>query len=111
MNHSLNRLRELPSDTRVYCGHEYTAANLRFAAAVEPQNPAVDQYRAAVDALRAAGAPSLPSNIELEHRVNPFLRCELPAVREAAQAHAGRRLDDTAGVFAVLRAWKDRFPS
>jgi hydroxyacylglutathione hydrolase len=109
MNASLNRLRSLPSDTRVFCGHEYTAANLRFAEAVEPGNRAALEYRGEVDEVRARGEPSLPSTIGLENRVNPFLRCDNPAVIAAAEHHAGRPLAGSADVFAELRSWKDKF--
>jgi hydroxyacylglutathione hydrolase len=109
MSTSLNRLRSLPPDTRVFCGHEYTAANLRFALAVEPANGAALEYRDQVDRVRALGNPSLPSTMALEIRVNPFLRCDVPAVVAAAEAHAGQTLEDPALVFGVLRAWKDQF--
>lgn len=111
MNASLNRLRCLPPDTRLFCGHEYTAANLRFALTVDPANTAAAHYRAEVDTLRAAGTPSLPSELSLEIKVNPFLRCGDAAIRAAAQVHAGRPLHDESEVFAVLRAWKDGFRS
>jgi hydroxyacylglutathione hydrolase len=109
MSASLNRLGSLPPQTLMYCGHEYTAANLRFALAVDPKNGAALEYRDTVEVLRAADAPSLPSNMALESRVNPFLRCADAAVHEAAEAHAGRSLSGQAEVFAVLRAWKDQF--
>jgi hydroxyacylglutathione hydrolase len=109
MNASLNRLRALPPDTQVYCGHEYTAANLKFALTVEPDNSATAAYREQVERIRAAGDPSLPSTLALELRVNPFLRCEEPQVRAAAERHAGRPLPEPADVFGVLRAWKDGF--
>jgi hydroxyacylglutathione hydrolase len=109
MNASLNKLRELPADTRVFCGHEYTAANLRFALTVEPANGAALEYQGSVQSVRAAGNPSLPSTLGLEVRVNPFLRCDNPAVMAAAARHAGRPLGDAADVFGVLRAWKDQF--
>ncbi len=109
MSASLKRLAHLPPETLMYCGHEYTQANLAFALAVEPRNPDTLGYRDAVAALRAAGAPSLPSRLALETRVNPFLRCDRTPVREAAEAHAGGALSDAASVFAVLRAWKDGF--
>jgi hydroxyacylglutathione hydrolase len=109
MNASLNRLRELPPETRVFCGHEYTAANLRFALTVEPLNAAALEYQERVNRLRAAGEPSLPSTMGLEIRVNSFLRCDNPTVRTAAEMHAGKSLDDPAEVFGVLRAWKDQF--
>ncbi len=106
---SLGRLRNLPPDTRVFCGHEYTAANLRFALTVDPGNDAALEYRDAVARVRAADAPSLPSNIALENRVNPFLRCDESAVRSAAEAHAGETLNSPTQVFAALRSWKDQF--
>ena len=109
MNASLNRLRALPPETQMYCGHEYTAANLRFALTVDPSNPAALDYRDRVARLRAADAPSLPSHLSLEIEVNPFLRCDSPAVRAAAETHAGRALPEPAEVFGVLRAWKDQF--
>ena len=109
MNASLNRLRALPPDTRMFCGHEYTAANLRFALAVDPANEVAREYQGTVDRVRAADHPSLPSTLDLEIRVNPFLRCDNPQVVSAAERHAGRRLNGAAEVFGVLRAWKDQF--
>jgi hydroxyacylglutathione hydrolase len=109
MNASLNRLRELPPETEVYCGHEYTAANLRFELTVEPENAAAVEYQARVQQLRAAGNPTLPSTLALEIQVNPFLRCDIAGVHSAAEAHAGKPLSDASEVFGVLRAWKDQF--
>jgi hydroxyacylglutathione hydrolase len=109
MNASLDRLRDLPPETQVYCGHEYTAANLRFALTVEPANDDALDYQASVERLRAAGSPSLPSTLSLEIRVNPFLRCDKPTVRATAEERAGKKLADPADVFGVLRAWKDQF--
>jgi hydroxyacylglutathione hydrolase len=109
MNASLNKLRRLPPDTRMYCGHEYTAANLRFALAVDPVNEAALEYQREVARLRAGDLPSLPSSMALERQVNPFLRCDEPMVAAAAERHAGRSLAGPAEVFGVLRAWKDQF--
>lgn len=109
MHGSLRRLADLPPGTRVYCGHEYTAANLRFAAEVEPANAAAATHRTAVAALRDRDAPSLPSSIALEAQINPFLRCGIDTVQAAATRHAGRPIADPVDVFAVLRAWKDGF--
>jgi hydroxyacylglutathione hydrolase len=109
MNASLTKLRRLPPETRVFCGHEYTAANLRFALTVEPTNRAALEYQARVDLLRADGNPTLPSTLGLELQVNPFQRYDEPAVVRAAEARAGRSLDEPAAVFGVLRAWKDQF--
>ena len=109
MNASLERLRALPPETRMFCGHEYTAANLRFALAVDPENQAALEYRDAVDRTRAAAAPTLPSLLSLEILINPFLRCDTSIVRAAAEAHAGRPLPESSDVFGELRAWKDGF--
>ncbi|HEX8114423.1 MAG TPA: hydroxyacylglutathione hydrolase [Kofleriaceae bacterium] len=101
MHTSLMRLAALPPDTRVYFGHEYTATNLRFAAAVEPDNAAV---------ARRAGAlatPSTPSTIADERATNPFLRAAEPAVIAAAKARGAA--GDPVSVFAALRSWKDGF--
>jgi hydroxyacylglutathione hydrolase len=109
MHASLDKLRGLPPETRMFCGHEYTAANLRFALEVEPRNAATLSHRDLVERLRSAGEPSLPSTLELELEVNPFLRCDNPVVRQAAEVHAGVPLTTPDQVFAVLRAWKDGF--
>jgi hydroxyacylglutathione hydrolase len=109
MNASLNRLAALPPQTSVYCGHEYTAANLRFALSVEPGNRHAQEHSVHVKRLRDAGKPSLPSTLGLEIQVNPFLRCDEAGVREAAARHAGGALREPAEVFGVLRAWKDQF--
>ena len=109
MHASLRRLGGLAPATRVYCGHEYTAANLRFAAQVEPANAAAATHRSAVEALRAKDDPSLPSSIALETQINPFLRCETQSVQAAATHHSGRAITDPVETFAVLRAWKDGF--
>src|SRR5450631_554815 len=109
MNASLNRLRDLPPETRMFCGHEYTAANLRFALTVDPDNRTALEYRDAVQRTRAADAPTLPSPLSLELRINPFLRCDIAAVRASAEAHAGRPLPGAADVFAELRSWKDSY--
>ena len=109
MRASLEALAELPGDTRVYCGHEYTQANLEFAATVEPGNDAVARHAGQVAALRRDDRPSLPSTIALERQINPFLRCHEPAVRRAAEAKANAALADTTAVLAEIRRWKDHF--
>jgi hydroxyacylglutathione hydrolase len=106
---SLDRIAALPDDTRVYCAHEYTLANLRFAAAVEPGNADVLDTLESVQALRARDGITLPTTLGLERRINPFLRCREPAVHAAAEARAGTPLARPVDVFAVIRAWKDGF--
>lgn len=109
MHTSLARLAGLPGATQVFCTHEYTASNLAFARAVEPDNAALAEYAQRVQALRAQNQPTLPSSLDLELRINPFLRTAHPAVRAAAQAHAGQALASETEVFASLRRWKDGF--
>ncbi len=106
---SLSTLARLPPQTRVYCGHEYTVANLRFAAAVEPGNPELPVRQAHEEAKRARGAPTLPSTIALERATNPFVRASVPAVKDAAERHAARAIADDVDAFAVLRGWKNSY--
>lgn len=108
MHASLSRLAALPETTLMYCGHEYTEANLRFAQAVEPNNPDIQAYRDQAHSQRLRGQPTLPSTIGRERRVNPFLRSGHPAVRLAAEKQAGRALSEVE-TFAVVRRWKDGF--
>jgi hydroxyacylglutathione hydrolase len=105
---SLQKLAALPDDTRVYCGHEYTLANIRFARTVDPQNPALAEREARAQALRAAGRPTLPSTLGEERATNPFLRCAEPAVIESANKYLGKRIGDPVSVFAAIREWKNR---
>ncbi|WP_374556312.1 hydroxyacylglutathione hydrolase [Thermomonas sp.] len=109
MHASLARLAALPGDTRVCCAHEYTLGNAAFALAVDPGNAALRTRAEAVRALRAAGRSTLPTTLAEERTCNPFLRCDVPAVRAAAEGHAGQPLADAAAVFGALRAWKDGF--
>jgi hydroxyacylglutathione hydrolase len=106
---SLDKLAALPADTRVYCGHEYTLANLRFALAVEPGNAALREREIKAKAQRARAEPTLPTTIGDERATNPFLRTGETTIRAAASAHADRELSDRIGVFAEIRAWKNAF--
>ena len=109
MQASLARLKALPADTQVYCAHEYTAANLRFAAAVEPGNQAIRSRIEATARLRAAGQPTVPAPLAVELATNPFLRWDAPEVVAAAQERLGQPAVGAAGVFAAIREWKNRF--
>jgi hydroxyacylglutathione hydrolase len=104
---SLARLAELPGDTQVYCAHEYTESCLRFAALVEPDNPAVRDRSTEAARLRAAGQPTVPSTLALELATNPFLRWRSPAVIAAAARHLGRSPGGDAETFAAIRDWKN----
>ena len=106
---SLSRLAALPPATRVYCGHEYTLANLRFAEAVEPENADVRSRIPRERAKRERDVPTLPSTIGDELATNPFLRAALPTVTSRASAHAGRPMEGAVDAFATLRAWKNGF--
>ena len=108
MHRSLTRLSALSGDSRVCCTHEYTLSNLRFAAAVEPGNAERAAYESRCKALRAEGQMTLPSSIELELQINPFLRCAEPEVVAAAKAQ-GAHGNDAVDVFAALREWKNHF--
>ncbi len=107
MHGSLMRLAALPDDTLVYCGHEYTLANLEFASRVEPENADIRDRLAQVRVQRARGEPTVPATLGLEHLTNPFLRCAEPAVRLAAEAWVGRPLKTPAAVLAAIREWKN----
>ncbi|MFL6713650.1 MAG: hydroxyacylglutathione hydrolase [Sulfurifustis sp.] len=109
MHASLSRLAALPESTQVYCGHEYTLANLRFALAVEPENTETAAYAREAEATRARGEPTLPSTIGRERRVNPFLRSGEPSVKRAAERQAQTSLHDDVAVFAAVRRWKDLY--
>ncbi len=105
MWHSLSRLAGMPDETRIYCAHEYTAANARFALSVDPDNPELQAYATMVDAERARGEATVPTSIGAEKSANPFLRPDDPAIRA--------RLDmvsaTTEEVFAEIRRRKDQF--
>lgn len=105
---SLTRLADLPDDTAVYCAHEYTEANLRFALAVEPGNRRLQSRVNEVAVARAKGLATVPSTIGLEKATNPFLRCAEPEVAAAARRRVPGAVDELT-VFAVLRDWKNGF--
>ena len=109
MHDSLTRLAALPESTRIYCTHEYTLSNLRFAQAVEPENAAIAARLTEVEGWRAAGRISLPSTLSLERATNPFLRCEETSVKQLVASRNGLDATDSKAVFAALRAWKDQF--
>ncbi len=109
MSASLNKFKQLDDSTRLYCGHEYTEANLRFALAVEPDNIDISTRLQEVSALREKNQPTVPASLAIEKQTNPFLRCSENAVVAAASTHAGNPLTDPVDVFAALRQWKDNF--
>lgn len=104
MHDSLShKLGTLPPSTRVYCGHEYTVSNARFAATIEPDNPAIAKLLADAESARARNEPTVPSTLGAEHAYNPFLRVAQPALREKFQS------EDPVVVLGKVRAAKDQF--
>ncbi len=106
---SLNRLQQLPPETLIYCTHEYTASNLRFARAVEPDHAGLQAREADVVARRGRGEATVPGRLAEELATNPFLRCAEPALQRAIAAATGEPITDARSGFIALRAWKDRF--
>ncbi|MBU1365045.1 MAG: hydroxyacylglutathione hydrolase [Gammaproteobacteria bacterium] len=109
MSASLDSIAALPDDTKVYCAHEYTEMNLRFALAVEPDNAALSDRVARVAALRAAGLSSVPSTLGEEKATNPFLRCTDPAVIAAAEQRNPTVNREKAAIFKTIRGWRNEF--
>ncbi len=105
---SLSRLSALPGATRVCCAHEYTLSNLKFAVEVEPDNPQLLAYQAQCQVLRGNGLPTLPSTIDTERQINPFLRSELPTIVAAVRRFDAQGLTSL-GAFATLRQWKNQY--
>ena len=101
----LKRLRELPDETLVYCGHEYTQSNAKFALSIDPDNAALKTRAAEVESLRAAGRPTIPFNLGEDKKANPFLRADAPELAR----HYGLEGADPAEVFAAIRKGKDNF--
>lgn len=108
MQRSLDKLAALPTTTKIYCAHEYTRSNCAFALAVEPDNGALRAMALRVDQLRAQGLPTLPSTLEQELQINPFLRSRSSAVVEAARQIVPDAAPGAA-TLGVIRGWKDRF--
>jgi hydroxyacylglutathione hydrolase len=106
---SLHRLAALPADTLVYCTHEYTLSNLKFALSVEPDNDALVARSFDDRTTREQGAPTVPTTIARELATNPFLRCDQSGIHAQAERHAGKSLNNVVDVFASIRAQKDVF--
>jgi hydroxyacylglutathione hydrolase len=110
MSQSLAKFITLPKNTLVYCTHEYTLSNIRFALAVEPNNANLITWAENAQSLRDQNLPTLPTTIGQELQVNPFMRCDQKDVIAAALQVSGEKsLPTPAHVLAVIRAWKDRF--
>ncbi|SFK66431.1 hydroxyacylglutathione hydrolase [Methylophaga sulfidovorans] len=109
LHSSLKLLATLPATTEIYCAHEYTLANLRFAKAVEPENALLKQRFEQTEKARQQQQATVPSLMEDELATNPFLRCELDSIKKATETFSGRPLSNSQAVFTALRAWKDQF--
>lgn len=110
-HHSLQRLAALPDETKVYCAHEYTESNVRFALLCEPGNPQLQQRQLDVSALRQLDLPTLPSTIALEKATNPFMRCGEPEIVSNVMRHFELPSPpaNEVAVFASLREWRNLF--
>ena len=107
---ALEKLNALPANTLVYCAHEYTLANLKFAQAVEPNNSYITEHIEVCQRQRDADLPTLPSTMELERKINPFLRCSAIGLRQSLESKIqdAKTVSDVE-IFKYLRAWKDSF--
>jgi hydroxyacylglutathione hydrolase len=108
MHDSLSILKELPINTKIYCGHEYTESNLKFAKSVEPLNQKIISRYNEVIELRKQGIPSLPTTLELELETNPFLRVGLKEVQHEVSKKFNTPKNDQ-DIFTAIRQWKDNF--
>ncbi len=109
MHASLKKLMALPDNTKVYCGHEYTESNLRFAMSLEPRNPKLASRFERVQGLRSRGAPTVPSTLEEEKQTNPFLRWDSKEIQASLKSANPQMRLDPVSVFAAVRKMKDSF--
>ena len=109
MHNSLSRLAELPGKTKVFCTHEYTESNLRFAIAVEPNNRHIKDKIEEVQELRRKDLETLPSTISEELNINPFLRCNQNDVINSTESYCKTQLSESHEVLGAIREWKDNF--
>nr|WP_299201734.1 hydroxyacylglutathione hydrolase [uncultured Amphritea sp.] len=109
MHRAMEYFRRLPDTTQIYCTHEYSLANLTFAAAVEPTNTHITEAIEHCTRLRESGQPTLPTDIATEKQINPFLRYSEAPVRQSAELFAGGPLTSEVAIFAMIREWKNQF--
>ena len=108
MHNSLSILKALPKNTKIYCGHEYTESNLKFAKVVEPLNQKLDSRYNKVIALRKKGIATVPSTLELELNTNPFLRTDIEEVQKLISTKFNTTKNNK-DIFTAMRQWKDNF--
>lgn len=109
MYQSLQKLAQLPADTRVFCAHEYTMANLDFAKAVTPESETLAMRIKRESAKRELDQPTVPTTIRVELETNPFMRCHEAEIISSASEYAGHVINKPEEVFAAIRSWKDSF--
>jgi hydroxyacylglutathione hydrolase len=109
MHASLKKLMALPDQTKIYCGHEYTESNLRFAVTLEPRNRKLVSRFERVQGLRTRGVPTVPSTLEEEKQTNPFLRWDSKEIQNTLRARSPELRLDPVSVFAKVRQLKDSF--
>ncbi len=105
---SLAKIMNLPDDTQIYCGHEYTQANLKFAKLIEPENADLLERIREIDLLREQKLPTVPALLSIEKKTNPFLRWHIKSVIDAVQNYTGEKLSDPVKIFENLRNWKNQ---
>ena len=109
LQNTMNKLAHLPGETLIYCGHEYSQANLEFAATVEPDNQNIQLAIAEVQRKLSAGLPSLPSSIAEQKQLNPFLRANSATIKTSLEQHFHTEFNSELAILAGLRKWKDVF--
>lgn len=109
MYHSLISIKALPDNTEIYCAHEYTQDNLKFAKHLEPDNTDIEIRVKEVNQLIKKGAPSLPTTIGLEKKINPFIRCDELSIIMAVEQHVGYKMKSPQEIFQEIRIWKNNF--
>lgn len=109
MYDSLSRIANLPDETHIYCGHEYTLNNLYFAQHVDPNNKFIAEKINKIERGDFNNGCTLPSLLGEEKKINPFLRCQMPDVIQSVEKHAGKTMQNVAEVFQYLREWKNNF--
>ena len=106
---SLQRLAALPPETRVYCTHEYTLHNTRFARQLDPENQQLIERERECELAMGAERPTLPTTIARERSLNPFLRCDDPVIQSAARSRTGATIEDALSTFRTIRQLRNTF--
>jgi len=105
---AIQKIKKLPLNTKIFCGHEYTTSNLEFACAVEPSNKYIEKYLDEVKEKVSLGESSIPSMLETEYKINPFLRCDNEFIKDRINDKFGETNSEIE-IFTALRKWKDNF--